>query len=331
MPYETVTKVMADASEEFAVIDRRAVPRGAVIRHEPAADGWPLRVFDWPVDTAPARGTLLFQGGRGDILEKYLESFAHWHRRGWRVTSFDWRGQGGSGRFAADPLVGHADDFAPWIDDLAARFAVLRESSPGPHAIVAHSMGGHLVLRALEEKRIAPDAVALVAPMLGLQSAPFSPVIAEKVARFMARIGDPARAAWKSNERPAPPGASRRKFLTHSNDRYEDELGWKAAKPELALGPPSWKWLAVAYRSTLDSFLPGRLEAVGTPLLLLCADRDRLVRPAAIREAAHRLPNAELMRFGDESAHEILREVDPVRDRALAAIDDFLDRHAPVD
>lgn len=329
MPYETVTKDMADASGEFPATLRRSIPRGAVVRNESVADGWPLRVFDWPADIMPARGTLLFQGGRGDILEKYLESFAHWHGRGWWVTSFDWRGQGGSGRLSANPNVGHADDFAPWIDDLADRFAALRASTPGPHVIVAHSMGGHLVMRALQERRVAPDAAVLVAPMLGLQSTPFTPAMAERVARFMTRIGDPARAAWKSNERPAPPGASRRAFLTHSNERYDDELWWKAQQPALALGPPSWKWLAVAYRSTLDSFLPGRLEAVETPMLLLCADRDKLVRPASIREAAGRLPNAELLRFGDESAHEILREVDPVRDRALAAIDDFLDRNAP--
>lgn len=329
MPYETVTKDMTDAAKEFSGSARRTVPAGATIGIESAADGWPLRVFDWPPDTAPARGALLFQGGRGDILEKYLESFGHWHRRGWRVTGFDWRGQGGSGRLGADPHIGHADDFAPWIDDLADRFAALRASAPGPHVIIAHSMGGHLALRALQERRIASDAAVLIAPMLGLRSGPLSQAMAERVSRFMTRIGDPARAAWKSNERPAPPGASRRAFLTHSNERYDDETWWKELKPELALGPPSWKWLAVAYRSTLDTFLPGRLEAVETPLLLLCADHDRLVRPAAIREAARRLPNAELLRFGDESAHEILREVDPVRDRALAAIDDFLDRHAP--
>jgi lysophospholipase len=329
MPYETVTKDMADATAESAN-RRRSIPAGATLSMQPAADGWPLRVFDWPAPAGSARGTLLFQGGRGDIIEKYLEAFDHWHRRGWHVVSFDWRGQGGSGRLTANPLVGHADDFAPWVDDLADRFTALAASLPGPHVIVAHSMGGHLAVRALIEQRIAPDAVVLVAPMLGMQSAPFSPAIAEKVSRFMTRIGNPARSAWKSNERPAPPGASRRAFLTHSGARYDDEIWWKTQKPELALGPPSWKWLAVAYRSTLDSFLPGRLESVNTPALLLCADRDRLVRPAAIVEAARRLPHAELLRFGTESAHEILRETDVVRDRALAAIDDFLDRHAPV-
>ena len=49
----------------------------------------------------------------------------------------------------------------------------------------------------------------------------------------------------------------------------------------------------------------------------------------AIEEAARRLPNAEIVRFEDEARHEILREVDPVRDRAMDAIATFLDREAP--
>lgn len=310
-------------------VNRRAMPAGASNRHEAASDGWPLRVFDWPSDAAVSRGSLLFQGGRGDIFEKYLEAFDHWHRQGWDVLSFDWRGQGGSGRFAKDSRVGHAEDFSIWIDELAERFAALKATRAGPHVIVAHSMGGHLVLRALIERRIYPDAVALVAPMLGLRSQPFSQRLAARIARLMTRMGRPERAAWKHNERPSLPGASRQKFLTHSLERYDDELWWKAQKPELALGPPSWQWLAAAYQSTLDSFAPGRLESVHVPILLLCADQDKLVRPKSTVAAARRLPDARLIRFGAESAHEILREADPVRLRALAEIDTFFNERAP--
>lgn len=314
---------------ETIIFNRRTIPAGAISRHESASDGWPIRIFDWPSKMTQPRGTMLFQGGRGDIFEKYLEAFDHWHRGGWNVSSFDWRGQGGSGRFSDDPLVGHAVDFAIWIDELAERFDALRASQPGPHVIVAHSMGGHLVLRALIERRVTPDAVVLVAPMLGLRSFPFSATMAARIARMMARLGPPERPAWKHNERPARPGASRKKFLTHSAERYDDELWWKDQKPELALGPPSWQWLVAAYGSTLASFAPGRLEGVDVPMLLLCAEHDKLVSPRAIVAAARRLPDARLVRFGAESAHEILREVDPVRLRALAEIDRFLDERAP--
>jgi len=49
----------------------------------------------------------------------------------------------------------------------------------------------------------------------------------------------------------------------------------------------------------------------------------------AIEAAARRLPNGKLFAFGAEARHEILREVDAVRDRAMDAIAGFLDRTAP--
>ena len=275
------------------------------------------------------RGTILFQGGRGDIFETYLETFDHWHHAGWTVESFDWRGQGGSGRMSADPMCGHMGDFGPWIDDLAAYWDDLVVRTTGPHVLAGHSMGGHLVLRALAERRVAPAAAVLVAPMLGLKSAPFGARVAAKVARLMTRIGAPERLAWKTNERPGVPAGGRRALLTHDDSRYDDEQWWKAQKPEIAVGPPSWAWVAEAYRSTLALQVPARLAEVRTPMLMLAADADRLVDAAAIRRVAARLPNVRLRRWGPESAHEILREADPVRDAALAEIDRFLDEAAP--
>ncbi|MFX5785373.1 alpha/beta hydrolase, partial [Acinetobacter baumannii] len=74
-------------------------------------------------EQAVPRGRILWQGGRGDIFENYLELFAPWHEQGWAITSLDWRGQGGSGRTTPDPHVGHIDDFAHYIADFAAFWA----------------------------------------------------------------------------------------------------------------------------------------------------------------------------------------------------------------
>jgi lysophospholipase len=59
------------------------------------------------------------------------------------------------------------------------------------------------------------------------------------------------------------------------------------------------------------------------------ADADALVDPRAAAAVAAGLPDVEMLHFGDESAHEILREADDVRNRALAAIDTFLDLRTP--
>ncbi|UVO49810.1 alpha/beta hydrolase [Sphingomonas sp. SUN019] len=303
---------------------RRAIPADATVSTWSAPDGWRLRRFDWPQRERPARGAILFQGGRGDVFEKYLESFGHWHDAGWSVTSLDWRGQGGSGRLSNDAHVGHAEDFDLWISDLASFW---REwDAVALRVAIGHSMGGHLILRALTEQAIRPDSAVLVAPMLGLK-APLGAVIGERIARFMRARGDPARAAWKKNERPGL-RPDRQTLLTHDATRYADEQYWFDRSPEIKLGPPSWAWLTEAFASTRTQRADPRLGSIDTPVLMLVAEADGLVDAKAAIMLAERLPNAELLRFGRESAHEILREADPVRNRALEAIDRFLTTNA---
>lgn len=305
---------------------RRQHPAGASISRWTAPDGWPLRVFDWPSADEDGRGSILFAGGRGDFIEKYLEVFHHWHARGWRVTAFDWRGQGGSDRTSSHPAVGHIQDFAHFVGDLAAFWTGWSADAKGARVAIGHSMGGHLILRALAERMIDPDAAVLVAPMLGLH-APLSPRIGEGVATLLSRGGNPARAAWKGNERPHT-RLSRQALLTHDADRYADELWWQAQQPELLTGPPSWRWVAQAFTSTRNLRSTPVLNDIHTPVLMLVAEADRLVDPRAATAIAARLPDCRTLRFGAESRHEILREVDPVRHRALAEIDSFLDARA---
>jgi lysophospholipase len=307
------------------IFDRRAIPATARFSMTPAADGWLLRTYVQP-NVGEQRGSILWLGGRGDIVEKYVETIDGWAQAGWHVTSFDWRGQGGSGRIGGNPLVGHVEDFSVWIDDLAVFYSDWARRESGPHIVMGHSMGGHLVLRALAERRISPDRAVLVAPMLGFDTRglPFS--VAAGFARLMGWLSSELKPAWKTNERPAPPNASRQAFLTHDSDRYADELWWKEKDPSLALGPPSWPWLSAAYRSIAALNRVGVVEGVKTPILILCADADQLVSADAVHAYAARLPNVRLVVFGTGSAHEILRERDDVRSRALASIADFIEQ-----
>lgn len=311
--------------------DRRAIAPTAREGRWTTRDGHAIRRIDWTlVEAAPARGSLLFMPGRGDAYEKYLESLDHWHAAGWRVTAADWRGQAGSGRLGIDAVTGHIDDFGLWVDDLAQFWAEWIAATPGPHVLMGHSMGGHLVLRALVERKVDPAALVLTAPMLGLHPRMVPPVVLHAVARLMRGLGNPRRPAWKWSEKPGELPASRIDLLTHDAERYADEIWWRQERPELVMGPGSWGWIAAAIGSIRLLDRPGALEAVQTPVLMLATTADRLVEFTAIERAARRLPHGELLRFGAEARHEILREADPVRDQALAAIDAFLDRAAPM-
>lgn len=306
----------------------RAIPATASESRWIAPDGYAIRRIDFGQALHIPRGSLLFMPGRGDAYEKYLETLAYWSDRGWRVTSLDWRGQAGSGRLGLDPVTGHVDDFATWVGDLAAFWREWTSTATGPRVLAAHSMGGHIALRALAEGRVDPDALVLSAPMLGLPNVGPKAML-HAVARMMARLGDPRRPAWKWSEKPGQVPLERITLLTHDEARYADELWWRDSRPELVMGPGSWGWVERAFASVRAMEQSGVLEAVITPVFITATTADRLVDFSAIERASRRLPHAELQVFGPEARHEILREVDPVRDKALAAIDDFLDRVAP--
>ena len=304
--------------------DRRAHPAGAAFSTWIASDGWKLRRMDWPQPAErEARGSLVFAGGRADFIEKYLEPLGHWHTRGWNVTSFDWRGQGQSRGTIAG---GNLTDFEPLVRDGAELIEDVIAAEPGPHVAIGHSMGGHLLLRILAERRPALTAAVLVAPMLAVNSAPLPPALGRLAARCMGALS-PDMPVWGERGALAQNGRVRQANLTHCDERFADEAWWKDREPDFHLGPPSWGWLQAAFRST-SSHDEAALRRVQVPVLLLGAERDRLVDPRAIRRAARLLPKAELQMF-DRSAHEILRETDEVRLEALARIDSFLDEHAP--
>jgi lysophospholipase len=269
--------------------------------------------------------------GRGDAYEKYLETLEHWRGQGWRVTAADWRGQAGSGRLGTDPVTGHVDDFGLWIDDLAAFWREWARDRSGPLVFAAHSMGGHLALRALADGRLdpAPAALVMTAPMLDVLPERVPLALRRGLARAMCAAGDPRRPAWKWSERPGELPAFRQALLTHHADRYADELWWRSERPELVMGPGSWGWVRGALASIRALARPGVLESIDLPVYLVATSADRLVGVRAIQRAEARLPNAQSLWFGSEAAHEILREADPVRDRALAGIDAFLDGLCP--
>ncbi|HYW15925.1 MAG TPA: alpha/beta hydrolase [Allosphingosinicella sp.] len=304
--------------------DRRSVQSDARFGEWKAADGWSVRTIERRQgEKAQVRGSLLFASGRGDFIEKYLEAQDHWHRGGWNVTSFDWRGQGGS---QGDLPGGHLDRFETLVGDLAAFIEDWRRETPGPHVVVAHSMGGHVLLRMLADRHPPVDAAVLVAPMLAINTGPMPALAAQWLASTATQFGWSGQPAWQQPSLPQPAGSMRQAILTGCPDRYEDELWWWEKHPGFNLGAPSWGWLKAAFQSCA-ALTPARLAGVQTPMLLIGAEGDRLVGADAIRRVAAQLPSAELIMYGD-SAHEILRERDEVRLRALAAIDSFLDRHA---
>ena len=133
---------------ELVALAKNPVPSGATTGTFKGHDRLNLRFARWEPTRGPRRGTVCLFQGRGEFIEKYFEVVADLRRRGFAVATMDWRGQGGSSRLLSNPRKGHVRSFADFDQDLADFMKeVVLPDCPPPYIAMAHSMGGHILLR----------------------------------------------------------------------------------------------------------------------------------------------------------------------------------------
>jgi len=291
------------------------------IRLVTAPDGTLLRIGHWP--SAPGARRAVLCHGRIEFLEKHDEVICELNSRGFDVWSMDWRGQGLSGRTTDNPKKGHISDFQSYIEDLQWFLGLIGDNKDAETILIGHSMGGHVVLRALLSGLVKVDRAIVTAPMIDL---PMNKVVSAAVAVLcsaacMAGLGtryaigfgdsDPARGTFDGNP------------LTRDRDRFAAIHSATAATPGAEMGGPTFGWLNAALNSigvlrTLSSSTPAQC-----PILLCTALEDVVVSVEAQHAFSEAQPSCTQIRF-ENAAHEILQETDAIRDRFWKSFDRFI-------
>jgi len=273
---------------------------------------------------APVRGSVIVCPGRTEFIEKYFETLRELQGRGFDVFCIDWRGQGLSGRETPVPVKGHFESFDDPVGDLAAAIKLLSDKLPRPHIGLAHSMGGAILLRAMQTRRVELDAAAFSSPMWGIaQLGKFS----KRYARFMKSIGAGATFAPGVEKRWKREGFKRNP-VTHDKERHARCQALVAEEPRLAIAGPTIGWVAAAADVT-DSFsLPSGLEHLRMPILVVSAGQEQLVDNNSHHVVVDMLPDATHITIPG-AKHEILMERDETRAQFWAAFDALAQRVSP--
>ena len=297
---------------------------GLQTRFIESRDGKRIRTGYW--DAAPgtaSRGVCVLLDGQTEFLEKYDEVARELSARGFQVAALDWRGQGNSERLVPDSLKAHVRDFADYDSDLAAFMdQVVKPLSPAPPLALAHSMGGHILMRALHDRPGLFKAAVATAPMMRALTRGYPPVVARAVCYAENLAGQRDAWVWGMAERDPLKVTFEDNMVTSDRGRFARNTGYLAADPGIRLAGPTWGWLEAAYRSMHRAMSPGFPEAIQTPVLIVGAGRDRIVDTSAEREFASRLPHGKYLEFED-AEHEILMENDSIRARFWSAFDEF--------
>ena len=290
------------------------------IRLETAPDGTLLRIGHWP--SFPGARRVVLCHGRIEFLEKYNEVIGELHSRGFEIWSMDWRGQGLSGRTTDNPKKGHISDFQSYIEDLQWFLGLMGDDSAPETILIGHSMGGHVVLRALLSGQVTVDRAIIPAPMIDLPMKKFVSTAVAVLCRAacMAGLGtryvigfgdnDPARGMFDDNP------------LTRDRDRFAAIHAATETTPGAEMGGPTFGWLNAAFNSIGALRTLSHSATAPCPILLCTAMGDVVVSVEAQHAFGDLQPSCTQIRF-ENAAHEILQETDAVRNRFWAAFDCF--------
>lgn len=286
--------------------------------------GVKVRAAIAPAKGAGLRGTVILAMGRTEFIEKYFEVIGELQQRGFVVFILDWRGQGLSDRLLPNPLKGHFESFDDPVNDLASALRLFAQRLPRPHITLAHSMGGAIVLRALQTRRLDADAAVFSAPMWGIANLG---EMSRSFLRFMHAIGAGHLYApgvdkkWKREQ-------WRRSTVTQDKERHARNMGLVLEDQRLALAGPTIGWVAAA-ADMCDGFMaPSALASIRIPVTVVTAGREQLVDNRQAVALSHILADCELVNVPG-AKHELMMELDQYRAQFWDAFDRVADHVAP--
>ena len=298
------------------------MPEGSVAHAVLTRDGITLRAMHCLV--AKPKGTVIVLTGRSDFIERYFETFHDLLKRGYAVASFDWRGQGGSDRLLKNRGRGHITDFAQFDEDLDAVMAqVVLAYCPKPYFALAHSTGGHILLRCLGTTKWFSRAV-ITAPLLALPKRGWpDPVIhfltlsAKLMWLDWAYVWGVRRGTFQRRDFERNP-------LTSDAKRWARDMTTLETFPQLGLGGPTFGWLRACMKSLHQLHRWPRDKGPTCPTMIVMAGNEFVVDNQGTRNFVERVPGITVLTIAD-SKHEILMETKSIRERFWAAFDAFME------
>ena len=288
-------------------------------------DDLSIRYAIRPCRSKKKSGSIILLGGRREFIEKYTETVTELNGRNFDVYAMDWRGQGLSARQLPNRHKGYVRSYDDYLEDLNRFFKeVIQPRAVLPCIILAHSMGGHIVLRFLHDHPNSVEKAILTAPMVDIASSSFKGLLIRVFVRLAVSAGlDKAYVQGSGDYRAADQNFNGNR-LTSDPERFWDEQKAIVVNPDLALGGVTYGWLKASLESIDILKGTGYPEAIQTPVLIVGAGSDRVVSVEAQENICDRLPCGRI-RIIPQSRHEVLKETDPIRSVFWQAFDRFIE------
>ena len=297
-------------------------PDGGAAHWLTTADGMRIRAALWTGDNAKA--TILLMPGRTEHIEKYGRAAREFLAAGYATLAVDWRGQGLSDRMHDDRGLGHVMAFGDYQQDVAALLAHARDLKlPEPFYLVAHSMGGCIGLRALNEG-LPVRAAMFSAPMWGVTLSATLRPLAWGLSTVAMTLGFADRVVpGQTTDNYLEKTTLAENELTHDPDMFDYMAHQIVTHPDLGLGAASIRWL---YEALHEMRGLASKPSPALPALTFLGTKETIVDPARIFARMSAWDKGTLTVI-DGGKHEMMMEIPSIRAQVFAETIAFFDAH----
>jgi lysophospholipase len=314
---------MMDGDFKLLETPESRAPMGAAVHAAIAKGGARVRVLIAPAPvTEMSRGTVVIMNGRGEFLERYYETMKDLQARGFHVVGFDWRGQGLSTRQIANRAKGHITSFRLYDEDLEAVQGLVSRYCPQPYYALAHSTGGHILLRNLLGKPFFKKVV-LTSPLLGFLYGKWPKSVASFLSSLALATGFGRSYLIGYAHGPFLLQSIADNKLTSDAKRWNRDKRMLVAHPELGVGGPTFAWFNAGLRSMRQLESRKYAKGLNCPALIVLAGREHVVDNAATARFIQNTPGIAKVMI-NTAMHEILMENDAVRGEFFAVFESFV-------
>lgn len=281
------------------------------------------------------RKCLVISSGRSESYLKYKELSYDLFNLGFNIFLIDHRGQGLSERALQNPHKGYVEDFQYYVNDFAYFIDnIVSEHCDNKPYLLAHSMGGTIAARYLQEFPNNIQAAVLSSPMLGFNAGSIPEFIAQSVIKTTAQVNQ-----WFDNTPWYFIGHSdfsekhlANSPLMHSTQRFKIFSQLYQDTPEIQLGGVTTQWLTESLTALEKLFV--NINKITTPTLVLQAGDEKIVDNQAQNKFCQQLhsvqpqscPNGKPIII-DGAYHELFFESDSYRNQALTAAVSWFKQH----
>ncbi|MDO4747848.1 MAG: alpha/beta hydrolase [Eubacteriales bacterium] len=268
-----------------------------------------------------SKGSVVIVHGLSEFTKKYYEVTTYFLNMGYNVFLYDQRGHGKSDRMTKKDILIHVKSFRQYTKDLDLLIEkIVKPADDKPIYLYAHSMGGGVAADYLSQHTDVISKAILSAPLFQVDIGNVSVGFAKFGIKFMSILIGPKR--WFKGSKEFNPEHKIENSNDESKSRFEHNLSLRCNNRCYQTTPMSLGWVDAMLSFELHIQKPRVVSKIKTPILLITAQNDTVVKSKPHYDFAKNCSTCEII-VQKNSKHAILTSTDDVISEHIHCVMDY--------